>query len=192
MDVSGPLLVQAVLLLSRLPNLSFVSMDRVHFKGAEWFQIADLDPLKCVRLGLQRCTWSNAELRFVLAVSSNVQEMVVSDAVVFPDMGACHQLCLGAWKNRLDSEWGENGRCSPTSITIDGRGVSAFWSLFGDGLFVAVCLKNVCELVLLGLPRDDTHVVLVVSVCCGNLTVFKCILPSQVLSFPVRRGLTDL
>lgn len=178
-DISGPLLVQSVLLLSNAPNLSFVSMDRVRFEGKEWFQITDLDPLKCVRLGLQKCSWPNAELRFLLAVSTNVQEMAITDAVVFPDMGVCHRQCLSAWKTRLDGDWGGSGRCSPTSITIDGRGANTFWSLFGIGLSVPVYLKNVRNLVVLGLPEDDAPVLSVIDVCCVNLTALKCILPGQ-------------
>ena len=178
-DISGPLLVQAVLLLSGAENLSFLSMDRVRFDGKEWFQITDLDPLKCVRLGLQKCSWAAAELRFVLAVSTNVREMAVSDAVVFPDMSVLHRQCLSAWRSRLGESGGESGRCSPTSITIDGRGVDAFWSLFGNGLSVPVSLKNAQELVLLGLPKDDTYASSVLSQCCITLTVLKCILPGQ-------------
>ena len=108
-DIAGPLLAQTVLLLSGADNLLFLSMDRVRFEGKEWFQIADLDPLKCVRLGLQKCSWATAELRFVLAVSTNVQEIAVSDAVVFPDMGVLHRQCLTAWKSRLGESGGESG-----------------------------------------------------------------------------------
>lgn len=178
-DICGPLLVQSVLLLSSAQNLLFVSMDRVRFEGKEWFQIADLEPLNCVRLGLQKCTWSTAELRFVLAVSANVQEMAVSDTVVFPDVSVCHRQCLSVWKDRLGGSWGEIGRCSPRSITIDGRGVDAFWSLFGNGLAVPVCLKGVQELVLLGLPEDDAYASSVVNQCCCTLIVLKCILPGR-------------
>ena len=123
-DISGPLLVQAVLLLSHAQNLLFVSMDRVRLEGPEWFQIVDLDLLRCVWLGLQRCSWASPELRFVLAASANVREMAVSDDVVFPDMSTCHRRCLSAWKERLDGEWVESGRCSPTSIITD-------WLRFG-------------------------------------------------------------
>ena len=186
LDISGPLLVQTVLLLNRAQNLSFVSMDRVRLQGPEWFQIVDLDPLRCVRLGLQRCSWANPELRFVLAASANVREMAVSDDVVFPDMSTCHRRWLSAWKERLGGEWGEGGRCSPTSIIIDGRGVAEFWTLFGNGLSAPVYLERVRELVLLGIPGDDMRLVAMIGVCCHNLTVLKCILPGNVLPLLIR------
>lgn len=181
-DISGPLLVQAVLLISGARNLSFISMDRVRFEGKEWFQMADLDPLKCVRLGLQKCNWTSAELRFLLAVSSNVREMVISDEVVFPDVSVFHLERLRTWTKRLGGDWGERSRCSPTSITINGRRINAFWSLFGSGLSVPVCLRNVRELVLLGLPEDDVQTSSVVNLCSMSMIVLKCILPGEFLT----------
>ena len=185
LDISGPLLIQAVLLLNCVQKLSFVSMDRVHLEGPEWFQIVDLDPLRCVRLGLQRCSWATAEFRFVLATSANVREMAVSDDVVFPDMSVCHQRCLSAWKEQLGGEWHESERCSPTSIIIDGRGVAEFWALFGNGLSTPVYLERVRELVLLGIPKDDMRLVLMIDVCCPNLTILKCILSGDGLPLPI-------